>query len=161
MIRRPPRSTPWSSSAASDVYKRQGPWFTSIEEDGRGKGAHQSYLGTERNTLVISNWVQPCQCCCCLCYPGEYLRLGTHIRYNWAQVLEACDSLKLLSIYLNLCVDATGVVCHQLDLLGTYLHTVGVEALSRHSTSSSSAKPSMSSAKWRLVIALPPVLTVP
>ena len=27
-----------------------------------------------------------------------------------AQVLEACDSLKLMSIYFDLCVDATGVV---------------------------------------------------
>ena len=34
-------------------------------------------LETERNTSVISNWFQPCQCCCCLCYHGEYLRLGT------------------------------------------------------------------------------------
>ena len=54
---------------------------------------HQSYLGAERNTLVNPNWFQPCQCCCCLCYPGEYLKLGTLISYNWAQVLEACDCL--------------------------------------------------------------------
>ena len=39
--------------------------------------------------------------------------------------LEACDSLKLLSIYFDLCVDATGVVCHQLGLLDTDLHAVG------------------------------------
>ena len=37
----------------------------------------QSYLGAERNTLVNPNWFQPSQCCCCLCYSGEYLRLGT------------------------------------------------------------------------------------
>ena len=47
------------------------------------------------------------------------------IRYNWAQVLEAGDSLKLPSIYFYFCVDATGVVCHQLGLLGTDLHAVG------------------------------------
>ncbi len=41
-----------------------------------------------------------------------------------AQVLQAGDSLKLLSIYVDLCVDATGVVCHQLGLLGTDLHAV-------------------------------------
>ena len=29
-------------------------------------------------------------------------------------VLETCDCLKLLSINFDLCVDATGVVCHQL-----------------------------------------------
>ena len=87
---------------------------------------HQSYLGTERNT-VIPNWFQPCKCCYCLCYPGQYLRLRIIISYNWAQVLEveACDSLKLLSIYFDLCVDPTGVVWHQLSLLGTDLHAVG------------------------------------
>ena len=84
----------------------EGPWFTSIQEDGCDKGAHQSYFGTKRNTLVNPNWFQPCQCCCCLCYPGEYLRLGTLISYNWAQVLEACNCLKLLSIHFDLCVDA-------------------------------------------------------
>ena len=41
------------------------------------------------------------------------------------QILEACDCLKLLSIHFDLCVDATGVVCHQLGLLGTDLHAVG------------------------------------
>ena len=40
--------------------------FTSIQEDGCDKGAHQSYLGAERNTPVIPNWFQPSQCCCCL-----------------------------------------------------------------------------------------------
>ena len=62
-------------------------------------------------------WFQPCQYCCCLCYPGEYLRLGTLIGCNRAQVLKACDNLKLLSIHFDLCVDATGVVCDQLGLL--------------------------------------------
>ena len=38
---------------------------------------------------------------------------------------EVCDCLKLLSIYFDLCVDVTGVVCHQLGLLGTDLHAVG------------------------------------
>ena len=39
----------------------------------------------------------------------------------------ACDSLKLLSVYFDLWVDATGVVYHQFGLLGTDLHTVGCE----------------------------------
>ena len=38
-----------------------------------------------------------------------------------APVLEACGSLKLLSVCFNLCVDATGIVCHRLGLLGTDL----------------------------------------
>ena len=48
---------------------------------------------------------------------------GTLIRYNRAGVLQACDCLKLLSIYFHLLVDATGVVC--LVLRGTDLHAVG------------------------------------
>ena len=40
-------------------------------------------------------------------------------------VLEAYDCFKLLSIYFNLCVDATGVVCRQLGFLGTDPHAVG------------------------------------
>ena len=56
---------------------------------------------------------------------GEYIGLGTLIRYNRAMLLQACDSLKLLSIYFDLYVDATGVVCHQLGLLGTDLHALG------------------------------------
>ena len=65
----------------------------------------------------------------CLCYPGEYLKLGTLISYNWTQVFEACDCLKLLSVHFDLCVDATGVVCRQLGLLGTDLHALGCGAL--------------------------------
>ena len=34
-------------------------------------------------------------------------------------------SLESLSNYLDLCVDATGVVCHKLGLLSTDLHAVG------------------------------------
>ena len=33
--------------------------------------------------IMNPNWFQPCQCCCCLYYPGEYLRLGTLISYNY------------------------------------------------------------------------------
>ena len=52
--------------------------------------------------------------------------------------------------------------CHQLSLLSTDLHAVGCGGLTNFARSSSSpAKPSMSSAKRRLVIVLPPMLTVP
>ena len=67
--------------------------------------------------------------------------------------------MKLQSIHFDLCVDATGVVCYQLGLLGTDLHAVGSANFA--SSSSSPAKPLMSSAKRRLVIVLPPILTVP
>ena len=103
------------------------------EEDGCDKWTHQSYLGTEENAPVIPRWFQPCQCCRRLCYPWEYLRLGTLVRNNWAQVLEACDCLKLLSIYFDYldCVNFTGVVCHQLSLLGTDLHAISRGGLCR------------------------------
>ena len=56
--------------------------------------------------------------------------------------------------------------CHQLGLLGTDLHAVGcggfVETHNRFASSSSSpARPSMSSTKRKLVIVQPPMLTVP
>ena len=65
-------------------------------------------------------------------------------------------TVKLLSIHYDLCADATGGVCHQLGLLGTDLHAVGCGGFVK-----TPAKPSMSSAKRRLVIVLPPMLTVP
>ena len=65
------------------------------------------------------------QCCCCLCYPGEYLKLGTLVRCKYAQVLEACDCLDLLAVYFDLLVDATGVVNRQCGLLGIDFCAVG------------------------------------
>ena len=43
---------------------------------------HQLYLGTERYSHVAPNWFEPCQCCCRVCYPGEYLGRGTLVSYN-------------------------------------------------------------------------------
>ena len=138
----------------------EGPWFTSIQEDGYNMGAHQSYLGTERNAPVVPNWFQPCQCCCHLCCPGEYLRLGTLVRYNWAQVLEACDP-EILSFWFSCwCCWC----CHQLGLLSSDLNTVGcasfVEMVNSFCQFFPPTKPLMPSAKWRLVIVLSPMLTV-
>ena len=39
-------------------------------------------LELRKNTPVNPNWFQPCRCCCCLYFPGEYLKLGILIRYN-------------------------------------------------------------------------------
>ena len=100
----------------SMIHKCTGRWMW--------QGSTQSYLGIERNTPVIPNWFQPCQCCCCQCYTGEYLRLGTLISCKWAQVLEVCDCLELLTTYFNLCVDATDVVCHQRGRHSTEVHAV-------------------------------------
>ena len=70
-----------------------------------------------------------------------------------------------MSTYFDLRDDATGVVCYQLGLLDTDFHAVGcggfVETANFASSSSSPATPSMSSAKRRFVIVLPPMLTVP
>ena len=43
--------------------------------------------------------------------------------------LVAC--LKLLSIHFDLCVDATGAVCHQLGLFGTDLHAIGCGGIAK------------------------------
>ena len=91
--------------------------------------------------------------------------LGTIISYNWAQVLEDCNCFKLLSMYVTLCVDAIGVVCHQLGLLGTASPCCRLWRLFR------GAQPilpvflplllSHHITKWMLVIVLPPLLTEP
>ena len=110
-------------SSAARVHDSQAHTKMDVTKSRQGSA---SYLGAEKNTLVNPNWFQPFQCCCCLCYPGEYLRLATLVSYNSAQVLEACDCLKHLSIHFDLCVDATGVVVfYQLGLFGTDLHAVG------------------------------------
>ena len=58
-------------------------------------------------------------------------------------------------------VNIVGVVCHQLGLLGTDLHAVDCgDLLEPVNLFSSPAKPSMSSAKRRLIIVLPPMLTM-
>ena len=98
-----------------------------MHEDGYDKGAHQSYLGTERNTLsfqtgfsllnadVVSaildsvSGLEPSS----IIIEPRYLKLVTQ---------DGC--LKLLSIHFDLCVDAIGVVCHQLGILGTDLHAI-------------------------------------
>ena len=61
----------------------------------------------------------------------------------------------------NLCADAAGVVCHQLGLLGTDLHAVGCGSFVETLNLFCHFFFLYPSAKWRLVIVLPPVLTVP
>ena len=78
-----------------------------LQEDGCDNGVQQSSFGTERNAPVIPNWFQPCQCCCCLCYPGEYLRLGTLVRYTWPRYLKLVTissfcALTLISLLMPL-----------------------------------------------------------
>ena len=105
--------------------------MVSIQEDEYERST-SAVVGTEKNAFVFPNCFQPFQCCCRLCCPGEYLRLGTLVRYNWAQVIEACDCLKLSSIYFDLFVDAAGVVCYQRGLLCADLRTVGCGGISRY-----------------------------
>ena len=85
-----------------------------------------------------------------------------------SSVISEPSYLKLVTVSsvcpFDLCVDATGVVCHQLSLLGTDLHAVGCGGFmgtNFTSSVSSPAKPSMSSAMQKYVIVLPPILTVP
>ena len=75
----------------------EGPWFTSTQEYGCEKAAHQTYLGTERNTPVIPHWFQPCQCCCCLCSLGEP-RTGKLRTQKLKSYLVRTQSLNVLSL---------------------------------------------------------------
>ena len=81
------------------------------------RGAHQSHIGTKRNVPVVPNWFQPCQCCCCLCYPGKYLRLETFVSTTQPRSLKLVTP-RPLSVYFDLLVDAAGAVFHPRGLLG-------------------------------------------
>ena len=78
------------------------------------------YFGTERTAPVIPDWLQPYQCCC-VCATLE----STSGLEPSSDTSAPMYCLKLLSVYFDLLVDAAGVVCHQLGLLGTDLHAVG------------------------------------
>ena len=90
MIRRPPRSTPLYSSAASDVYKRQ-------TDVGRWMSANRLKLNKDKTELL---WVGPrhslSQQGCCL----PVLQLGS-------DTITACDHVSLLGVTLSsdLCHD--------------------------------------------------------
>ena len=77
ILRQPPH---FHFSYSSLQLCRESIRFKSRQEDGCDKVAHQSYIGTERNTPVVPSWFQFCQCCCRWCYPGEYFSLGTLVR---------------------------------------------------------------------------------
>ena len=87
--------------------------------------------------------------------------LITEPRYLKLVTVSSFCPLALISVF-----DANCVVCHQFGLFGTYFYAIGCGGLSVRSTnfttsSSSPAKPSMSSAKRRLVVVLPSMLAVP
>ena len=85
-------------------------------------------------SVVFCNW-EKYTCHSKLVSTLSVMLLSVLISYNWAQVLEACDCLKLLSVHFDLCVDATGCWCqtvkscwcHQLGLLGTDLHAYTIQ----------------------------------
>ena len=142
-----------------------------MQEDGCDKGVHQLYLGTERNAPFIPNWFQPCQCRCCLCFPGEIL--GSICGLEPSSDITELRYLKLVTVSSSFCPFTfisvlMSLVLFVISLVFSALISMlyAVETLSRYSTnfassSSSPAKPSMLSAKRRLVIVLPPMLTVP
>ena len=83
------------------------------------------------------------------------------------QTLEAINLVQFFIVDSDVNADTIHVIAsYQFGLLCTDFHAKGCRGLNRRSTreaSSSSfpARPSMSSAKRKLVIVLPPMLTVP
>ena len=74
------------------------------------------------------------------------------------------NGFQLLAIDPDVTADAIGVVRHQFGLLSTDLHAVCgrslAKALRLANSNSEPARPSMSSAKRKFEIVLPPMLTV-
>ena len=69
----------------SMIHKHTGRWISRI-------------LELREMLLLVPNWFKPFQCYCHLRHPGQNLKLGTIISYNWTQVLEACDCLSPFSL---------------------------------------------------------------
>ena len=96
-----------------------------MQEEGCDKGAHQTYLEAEKIVLSIQTSFSLANatvvCAILESISGlEPLSVITEPRY-----LKLVTVSKPLSIHFDFCVDATGVVCHQLGLLGTDLHAEG------------------------------------
>ena len=97
---------------------------------------------------------------------GQYFRLGTLICDVCAQILEAVNLVQFFTVDSDVDVDTIRVLVISLFFSALISIPKAPEVLSRRSTreaSSSSfpARPSMSLAKRKLVIVLPPTLTVP
>ena len=90
----------------SSLESGESPWFTPYRK--MNVIRYQSYIRANWNTLVIPNWSQACHCCCCVCYPKQYLRLVTVV-----VVCAILDSISDLSMLL-LCVLSQTVshTCH-------------------------------------------------
>ena len=88
----------WSSAVR--VYDTQ-----SIQGDRCDKGAYKLYLGTGRNTSVIPNCFQPCQCCCC---HDELTRHMFDLERDWLRQVVLCPQMTMwsgfsLSLFLCIC----------------------------------------------------------
>ena len=80
---------------------------------GHGQGMHQS----DGDVLVVPDDFKFGHCSSSLCYPGQYFRLGSLVRYCSSQIFKDMDGLQFLVAYGNVSADAIGVICHKLDLL--------------------------------------------
>ena len=95
-----------------------------MQKYGHDQGTHQSAVGADGDVLVFPDDFKFGHCSCGVGYPGEFLWLGSFIRYYSSQVFKAMDGLKFLVVHGNVSADAIGVVCYQLGLLCTDLHAI-------------------------------------
>eukprot|EP00658_Telonema_sp_P-2_P031632 TRINITY_DN23625_c0_g1_i1.p1 TRINITY_DN23625_c0_g1~~TRINITY_DN23625_c0_g1_i1.p1 ORF type:complete len:181 (-),score=21.98 TRINITY_DN23625_c0_g1_i1:63-605(-) len=92
MIRRPPRSTLSSSSAASDVYKRQ----VSTQSTGKGKGGG----------------ISPSSLCSILLRREGYILGFTGIRFNNVDIVVLCTILYHSIMHCCKCKGDTSILAH-------------------------------------------------
>ena len=98
--------------------------------------------------IIVPDGLHSRWCCCCLCNSGQYFRPGSLICDDCAQILEALNLIQR-------CSSSVWISLH-------YFPCQRPRRSTREARSSSyPARPSMSSAKRTLVIALPPMLIVP
>ena len=106
------------------------PRFTGIQKYRNDKRVHQLHLWSKRYVVLSPNWLQLCKSYMYsqmsgLHNPHENLRFWAMIWNNCSEVLnKACYDTQLLPFYLDLPLDDTEAVCHQVDFLSTDLHLI-------------------------------------
>ena len=101
-----------------------GPRFTCIQKYGHRQETYQSDFGADGDVLVVPNYFYFGHCNRSLGYSGEYFRFRSLIRYYSSQIFKATNCLQFLVVHGNVSGDTIGVICHQLGLLCTDLHSI-------------------------------------
>ena len=146
----------------------QGSALTGIREGGKDERPHQLNLRSKRDVLVPPYDLRSRKSCCCLGYPGKNLGFWSFVRDDCFKVLEGLHCFYASSLWPLILISLWkpfGLFVITFVLSGPISVLYLVVVVSRRSTrmpasSSSVTFTTMSSAKLKLVISRPPMLTL-